>query len=127
MAETRNRHLIPPLNASADGHAFVVYGDSCSGMAGASNEANLRAINAAIDALENKPDFIRFLGDEIMGLVRERADLLRRWSDDAPWSSRLGASAWGPERLTWSGDWRIGALAEEIRWHHQVFAYGDWL
>lgn len=34
--------------------------------------------------------------------------LLWRAADDAPWSSLLGASPWGTERLTWSSRWSTG-------------------
>ena len=73
------RQAIPSFRARAGGHQFVVYGDSCSGIGGARNEANLGEVNAAIDALDIKPDFICFLGDEIMGLASERAALRRQW------------------------------------------------
>lgn len=59
--------------------------------------------------------------------------LLWRWSDAEPWSSMLGASSWGAERLPWSHDWVIGAgegrsiRGLALRWHHQFFALGDYL
>ena len=34
--------------------------------------------------------------------------LLWRWSDDEAWSSMIGASSWGAERLSWSHQWRMG-------------------
>lgn len=34
--------------------------------------------------------------------------LLWRWNDTMPWSSLIGASAWGAERLTWPKYWNIG-------------------
>ncbi|KAA3664157.1 MAG: hypothetical protein DWQ04_07155 [Chloroflexi bacterium] len=34
--------------------------------------------------------------------------LLWRWHDSAPWSSLIGASPWGAERLTWPTHWHIG-------------------
>ena len=58
-----------------------------------------------------------------------------RWSD-APWSSMMGASPWGVERLPWSSEWRIGEAANQeafrgcdlrLRWHHERFAFADWL
>ncbi len=70
---------IPAMKACDVGHQFVVYGDSCSGIAGAENERNLRQVNAAIQKLDASPDFICFLGDEIMGLSRDRAELRRQW------------------------------------------------
>ena len=52
--------------------------------------------------------------------------LLWRWSDDEAWSSMIGASAWGAERLSWSHQWRVG---EDVclRWHHQSSALSDHL
>ncbi len=94
MAESLDRNVIPTLQARAGGQAFVVYGDSCSGIADAANAANLRQVNAAIEDLEHKPDFICFLGDEIMGLADERADLLRQWrrffDGEMAWLKRAG-------------------------------------
>ena len=74
-----DRDTIPTLTASVDGHHFVVYGDSCSGIAGAPHAANLRHVNAAIRALESPPEFICFLGDEIMGLTTDADELRRQW------------------------------------------------
>lgn len=70
---------IPTLTARQGGHQFVVYGDSCSGIAGTENARNLGQINAAIRALDNAPDFVCFLGDEIMGLSSDSAELRRQW------------------------------------------------
>ena len=73
------RDPIPALKARAGGQEFVIYGDSCSGIAGALNESNFAQVNAAIRALEAAPQFICFLGDEIMGLSADRAELRRQW------------------------------------------------
>ena len=78
-ANMLNRKTIPSLDARAGGHRFVVYGDSCSGVAGAANERNLRQVNAAIQALDAAPAFICFLGDEIMGLSSDPCELRRQW------------------------------------------------
>ena len=62
--------------------------------------------------------------------------LLWRWGDAHAWSSMLGASAWGAERLPWSSDWRIGAATGQagfrgvdlrLKWHHERFAIADYL
>lgn len=74
-----DRKTIPTLTAGDGGHHFVVYGDSCSGIAGAPQETNLRQINAAINALDQPPEFICFLGDEIMGLTTDADELRRQW------------------------------------------------
>lgn len=73
------RNPIPSLRAKQDSHQFVVYGDSCSGIAGAKHETNFRQVNAAIRALASPPDFICFLGDEIMGLTTDAEQLRRQW------------------------------------------------
>lgn len=74
-----DRSTIPTLKPRQDGHQFVVCGDSCSGIAGAKHETTFRQINAAISALDIAPDFICFLGDEIMGLTTEADELRRQW------------------------------------------------
>lgn len=73
------RNPIPSLRSRRDGHYFLVYGDSCSGIAGAPHERNFRQVNAAIGALDAPPNFICFLGDEIMGLTTDADDLRRQW------------------------------------------------
>lgn len=73
------RNPIPSLRAKQDGHHFVVYGDSCSGIVGAPHEATFRQVNAAIGALEAPPEFICFLGDEVMGLTTDADKLRRQW------------------------------------------------
>jgi len=73
------RRTIPILKSRENGHRFVVYGDSCSGIAGAPHEETFRQVNAAIDALAASPDFICFLGDEIMGLTTDADQLRQQW------------------------------------------------
>lgn len=34
--------------------------------------------------------------------------LLWRWGDEAPWSSLIGSTAWGLERLKWPAIWSVG-------------------
>ena len=62
--------------------------------------------------------------------------LLWRWSDDHHWSSMVGASAWGVERLHWSHDWTIGRgggqrdfLGRDLRvkWHHVTYHLYDYV
>ena len=74
------RHQIPVMRAGRGGHEFVIYGDSCSGMPGALHESNFRQINGVIQALAAPPEFICFLGDEIMGLTANPDDLRAQWS-----------------------------------------------
>ncbi len=73
------RSNIPILKSRQKGHHFLVYGDSCSGIAGAMHEETFRQVNAAIRALASPPDFICFLGDEIMGLTTDAEQLRRQW------------------------------------------------
>lgn len=70
---------IPVLTSRAGGHQFVVYGDSCSGIAGAAHEVNFSQVNSALRALAMAPQFICFLGDEVMGLTTDLAELRRQW------------------------------------------------
>lgn len=62
--------------------------------------------------------------------------LLWRWHDAHAWSSMVGASSWGAERLPWSANWEIGENAGgqffrgrdlRLRWHYQSFALSDCL
>lgn len=73
------RSPIPVLQAAPDGQQFVIYGDSCSGLPGATHEGTFRQVNAVIRALAQAPQFICFPGDEIMGLTRDAAGLRRQW------------------------------------------------
>ena len=73
------RDPIPILKCGADGHHFVVYGDSCSGISGALHEGTFTQVNKTIRALETPPAFICFLGDEIMGLTVDAQALRRQW------------------------------------------------
>ncbi|MCY3781391.1 MAG: metallophosphoesterase [Chloroflexi bacterium] len=73
------RNPISVLRCGEDGHQIVVYGDSCSGVAGALHEKNFQQVNETICALEDAPDFVCFLGDEIMGLTIDRDELRRQW------------------------------------------------
>ena len=73
------RSAIPILKSRNNGHCFVVYGDSCSGVPGAPHEAAFRQVNAAVRALDAPPAFICFLGDEIMGLTTDAGELRRQW------------------------------------------------
>lgn len=76
--------MVPPeridgLTPRGDGHAFVFYGDSCSGVPGATHEATLAATNAAVAALDPAPDFVIFAGDEIVGLTADEHALRAQW------------------------------------------------
>jgi hypothetical protein len=84
---------IPAFTPRGSGHQFLVYGDSCSGIPGAPNEANFAAVNRVAHRLDPAPEFIAFLGDEVIGLTAD-ADALRRqwrhWLDvETTWVDRV--------------------------------------
>jgi hypothetical protein len=62
-----------------DGHQFVVYGDSCSGIPGHIHEATTAAVNRVVARIEPRPEFIAFLGDEVIGLTTDEAELRAQW------------------------------------------------
>ena len=71
---------IPALLPRDDsGHQFVVYGDSCSGVPGAIHEETTAAVNAVVARLDPAPEFICFLGDEVIGLTTDEARLREQW------------------------------------------------
>jgi hypothetical protein len=61
------------------GHQFVCYADSCSGVPGAPHEATFAAVNAVVARLEPQPEFICFPGDEIRGLTTDVKQLRGQW------------------------------------------------
>jgi hypothetical protein len=86
--------LIPALEpwtrpgAEGRGHRFLVYGDCCSGIPGSTHERTFASVNAVARRIRPEPEFI--------------------WYDSAPWSSLLGATPWGAERLQWQPRWSVG-------------------
>ena len=74
-----NGRKLDALAPRKDGHQFVFYGDSCSGVPGALHEANLASVNAVVRCLEPEPEFIVFPGDEIIGLIPGEAELRGQW------------------------------------------------
>jgi hypothetical protein len=80
------------------GHHFVLYGDSCSGIAGASHEQNLAAVNAALRRLDPPPEFIIFPGDEIMDLTADPDELRSQWrywlDREMGWLDRATTPLW---------------------------------
>ncbi|HKG26981.1 MAG TPA: hypothetical protein VKB09_15125 [Thermomicrobiales bacterium] len=70
---------IPALLPRGDGHQFVCYADSCSGVPGAPHEATFAAVNAVVRRLRPRPEFICFPGDEIIGLTADDDELRRQW------------------------------------------------
>lgn len=76
---------IPAILPRADGtgrstHQFVVYGDSCSGVPGGRHEATTAAVNRVVARLDPQPEFICFLGDEVLGLTTDEAALRAQWA-----------------------------------------------
>jgi len=73
------RARLPALVPRGQGHQFVVYGDSCSGVAGALHEKTFASVNAVVQRLEPPPEFIAFLGDEVAGYAADRGELEAQW------------------------------------------------
>lgn len=71
---------LPSLLPRGAGHQFVVYGDSCSGIAKGRHEQTFGAINETLRRLHPPPEFIVFTGDEIAGLTADPAELRRQWA-----------------------------------------------
>jgi len=71
---------IPALVPRGRGHQFVVYGDSCSGVPGGPHERTFACVNAVVRRLQPQPEFILFLGDEIVGLTADARALRAQWS-----------------------------------------------
>lgn len=89
---------IPAVLPRGEGHQFVLYGDSCSGVAGALHERTFASVNAAVRRLAPSPEFILFLGDEIAGYTAD-ADTLRQqwrqWLDhEMGWLDRRAIPMW---------------------------------
>lgn len=70
---------IPALLPRGEGHQFVLYGDACSGVAGAPHERTFAGVNASVRRLAPAPEFILFLGDEIAGYTPDADTLSRQW------------------------------------------------
>ncbi len=78
-AESSIPALLPTETAASTGHQFVVYGDSCSGVPGAIHEGTTAAVNAVVARIAPKPEFVCFLGDEVIGLTTDEARLRAQW------------------------------------------------
>lgn len=70
---------IPALISRGPGHQFLVYGDSCSGVPGGGHEVTFAAVNAVARRLDPAPQFVAFLGDEVIGLTADEAELRAQW------------------------------------------------
>jgi hypothetical protein len=101
MTDHPSNHLadhIPALLPRGDGHQFVLYGDSCSGIPGALHERTFAAVNAVVARLSPPPEFIVFPGDEIAGLTVDPNELRaqwRHWLDvEMRWLDRTRVPLW---------------------------------
>jgi hypothetical protein len=70
---------VPALSPRGPGHQFLVYGDSCSGVPGGRHEVTFAAVNAVARRLDPAPEFVAFLGDEVIGLTADETDLRAQW------------------------------------------------
>ena len=70
---------IPIMRPKFNGHQFVMYGDSCSGVPNALHESTFASVNAVLQRLAEPPEFICYPGDEIMGLTTDPDELRRQW------------------------------------------------
>lgn len=86
------------LVAEGPGHRFVVYGDSCSGIAGAPHERTFASVNSIVRRLEPAPEFVLFLGDEIAGLSADPDELRAQWrywqDHEMGWLDRSAIPLW---------------------------------
>ena len=80
------------------GHQFVLYGDACSGVAGALHERTFASVNAALRRLAPPPEFILFLGDEIAGYAADAETLRQQWRHwldrEMDWLDRRAIPLW---------------------------------
>jgi len=73
------KNSIPALLPRGEGRHFLLYGDSCSGVPGGPHEKTFAAVNAVVRRLQPQPEFILFLGDEIIGLTSDAESLREQW------------------------------------------------
>ena len=92
---------LPPISAllpNGEGHQFVIYGDACSGVAGALHEQTFGAVNAVVRRLDPQPEFIIFTGDEVIGLTADRRQLEAQWrhwlEKEMAWLNRDAVPMW---------------------------------
>ncbi len=97
-ASERSTPAIPALTPRGRGHQFVLYGDACSGVAGALHERTFASINSVIQRLAPAADFIVFTGDEIVGLTADPEELRAQWrywlEHEMRWLNRLVTPIW---------------------------------
>lgn len=93
----RPKHSIPALVPGGEGHQFVLYGDSCSGIPGGAHEEAFARVNAVVRRLVPEPEFLLFTGDEIAGLTADAQELRAQWqhwlTNEMGWLAR-GVPLW---------------------------------
>ena len=98
ISEGKPQMPIAALRPRGEGQQFVLYGDSCSGVAGALHERKLAEVNAVIRRLAPQPEFIIFPGDEIIGLCADPAELRAQWRHfldvEMAWLDRAATPIW---------------------------------
>jgi hypothetical protein len=105
---------VPALLPRGSGYHFVLYGDSCSGVLGGLHEKTFASVNAVVRRLEPQPEFILFLGDEIIGLTPDATTLRAQWNHwleaEMAWLDRGTTPIWH----TTSNHATYDAMSEEI-------------
>ncbi len=76
---SNNAGPIPAFTPRGPGHQFVLYGDSCAGIAGHLHSENLRRVNDVVMRLGPSPEFIIYPGDEVIGLTDSEEQLRAQW------------------------------------------------
>ena len=80
------------------GRQFLLYGDSCSGVPGGAHEKTFASVNAIVRRLQPQPEFILFLGDEIIGFVSDAESLRKQWrywlETEMAWLNRETTPLW---------------------------------
>jgi len=92
------KNSIPALLPRGNGHQFLLYGDSCSGVPGALHEKTFASVNAVAQRLRPQPEFILFPGDEIIGLTPDPDALRAQWrhwfDTEMAWLDRASIPIW---------------------------------
>lgn len=112
---------IAALVAEGPGHRFVVYGDSCSGIADAPHERTFASVNAIVRRLEPAPEFVLFLGDEIAGLSADANELRAQWrywlEHEMAWLDRRTIPLWNCTSNHTTYDTTSEAVFREMHGH----------
>ena len=115
------RAPLQALQARGTGHQFVVYGDSCSGIAGARHERTFAGVNATLQRLSPPPEFIVFLGDEIAGLTADPNELRAQWrywrEKEMGWLDTMAIPLWQTTSNHTTYDRMSEAVFRELHGH----------